>query len=40
MVSTALGMGDKDLVYPYRNFCKDVQDPEYHCYKLLKIKDW
>jgi hypothetical protein len=33
-------MGDKGLAYPYRNFCRDVPAPGYHCYKSLKIKDW
>jgi len=40
LVFTALGMGDKDLAYPYRNFCRDIPAPGYHCYKSLKIKDW
>jgi hypothetical protein len=40
LVFTALGAGDKELAYPYRNFCREVQAPGYRCYKSLKIKEW
>lgn len=40
LVFTALGAGDKELAYPYRNFCREVHAPGYQCYKSLKIKEW
>ena len=40
LVFTALEAGDKELAYPYRNFCRDVHAPGYQCYKSLKVKEW
>jgi len=40
LVFTALGAGDKELAYPYRNFCRDVRASGYQCYKSLKVKEW
>ncbi len=40
LVFTALGAGDKELAYPYRNFCRDVKASGYQCYKSLKVKEW
>jgi hypothetical protein len=40
LVHTALGRGDPDFACPYRGFCKEVQNPSYHCFKSLKIKYW
>lgn len=40
LVFTALGAGDKELAYPYRNFCREVHAPGYQCYKSLKVKEW
>ena len=40
LIYTALGGGDKELAYPYRNFCRDVNDPRYKCFKSLKVKEW
>lgn len=40
LVFTALGAGDKELAYPYRNFCREVHAPGYQCYRSLKVKEW
>jgi hypothetical protein len=40
LIHTALGRGDVDFAYPYRNFCRGLEDADFRCYRILKVKDW
>ena len=40
LIFTALEAGDKELAYPYRNFCREVHAPGYQCYRSLKTREW
>jgi len=39
LIYTVLGQGDKDLAWPYLNFCK-TSTPTYNCFGVLHVKDW
>jgi hypothetical protein len=39
VVLSALGRGEPDLSFPTRAFCR-MDDPVYHCFRMLNVKDW
>ena len=39
LIHTALGRGDGDFAYPYREFCTTVPHADYHCFRSLDVKD-
>lgn len=39
LIYTALGQGDKDMAWPYLNFCK-TSTANFNCFGVLHVKDW